>query len=103
MTVRPIAITMPKEALNSCQSQEVSAQPERGVVERLCRSVQVIGANEPDESIAQIASLQQNKNNENDDDSGRRQRRQKGGDNASQNLDRAGSGLVHLDLHERMI
>ena len=85
--MRPIAITTPKAALTR-QSQEIAAQAEGGVVERLGRAVQVVRSDKPDRSIAQIASLKQNENDEDDDDASGRQRRQKRGHDAVQNLGR---------------
>ncbi len=81
------------------QSQEVSAEPEGGVVERLGGAVQIVRADQADESITQVVSLQKNKDNKNDHDASRGQRGQKRRHNAAENLDRARRGLVHLDLH----
>jgi hypothetical protein len=63
--------------------------------------VQVVRSDQPDESIAQIASLQKNENHEDDDDRRGGQRRQKRRQYALQNLDRSRSRFMDLDLHER--
>ena len=60
------------------QRQEIPTQSICCVVERLRGAVEIVGPDEADEPVAQIASLEKNENHKNDDDSRSRQRRQKG-------------------------
>ncbi len=82
------------------QGQEVPAKPLRGVIKGLRGAMQIIRADETDKSIAQIASLEKDKNHENDNNRCRGERRQKGRENALQDLNRPRRRLVHFDLDE---
>ena len=96
ITISPMRDEDAEDGVDSRQRKEITAQPEGCVIERLCRAVQVVSADEPDEAIAKVLSLQQDENHEDDDDRCRRERRQQSRDDTLENLDRAGGGLMHL-------
>ena len=55
------------------KGQEIGAQALRGVIESLGGAVQIMRTDEPDKSVAQIASLEQDEDHENDDNRCRRE------------------------------
>jgi hypothetical protein len=83
--------------VDSGQGQEVPAEPLRSVIEGLRGPVQIIRADETDESVAQIASLEQDEDHKNDDDRCRREWGQQGRENALHDLDRPRRRLVHFN------
>ena len=61
MTARPSPMTTPNVAFKIELRQEQLAQPLRRVIERSCRALEILAAEQSDESIAQIFSLKKEK------------------------------------------
>ena len=73
--------------------QQVAADPLAGVAQRLGRPVQIAGADQPDEPVAQVLPLQQHEHDEDDDDARGRQRLDQRSDDGLQQLQRRRVGL----------
>ena len=77
--------------------QQIPADPLGGVAQGLGCPVQIAGAEEPDEPVAQVLPLQQHEHDEDDDDAGGRQRLDQRSDDGLQQLQRRGVGLPDLN------
>ena len=77
--------------------QQIPAHPLGSVAQGLGRPVQIAGAEQPDETVAQVLPLQQHEHDEDDDDAGGRQRLDQRSDDGLQQLQRRGVGLPDLN------
>ena len=77
--------------------QQVAAHPLRRITQRLRRPVQISAADQPDEAVAQVLSLQQHEHDKHDDDARGRQRFDQRTDDRLQHLQRCRVGLPDLN------
>ena len=77
--------------------QQIAAHPLGSVAQGLRCPVQIAGAEQPDEAVAQVLPLQQHEHNKDDDDACGCQRLDQGSDDRLQHLQRRGVGLSDLN------
>ena len=94
---RPMPMGMPYSDVHDQLHQQIPADPLGGVAQGLGCPVQIAGAEEPDETVAQVLPLQQHEHDEDDDDAGGRQRLDQRSDDGLQQLQRRGVGLPDLN------
>ena len=77
--------------------QQIATEALGGIVQGLGRLLQVMGAREANEAVAQVFPLQEEEDDEDDDDSGGRQRLKQRADDRLEDLERRQVGLMDLD------
>ena len=82
-------------------SEKQPAKARRGIVQRRRRSLQIVRAREPDQTVSKILALDQDEDDEDDDDAGGRERIEQRRNQGSQILQRARIRLAHFNRDRR--